>query len=262
MPIQLGELHKDSGSGDAERRVYRWYLQGESNRPVAEAHATATIPIVTVQLTGNLWRQPLSFNWEASTYCVVTATYTREKNQTGSFTWDFDTTGGTVNVKASKSTVNRYPNPGAADHEGAIGVNGDEVEGTEVIIPALKFNVNFRHPLGSINLAKVFQLADATGSVNSDTFFTKPAGSFLFLGATGSDGSEAEASVSYQYAYSKNLAAQVIGGIEGVTKDGWDYAWIEFESDTDDSKPIRKPLAVHVERVYDRVSYGSLFGFS
>lgn len=254
-------MHEGSRSGDAERRTLRYFIEGESNVSVAEAYATANMPLVLATLTGNLWRQPPRFDWTASTYCVATADYTREKNQSGSFSWSFDTTGGTVNIKASKSTVNRYP-AGAADHGGAIGVNGEDVEGTEVVIPAMKFNVSFRHPLGAINLAKAFQLGDATGTSNSDTFFTKPAGSFLFLGATGSDGSEQEATLDYQFAYSKNLQNQVIGGITGITKDGWDYAWIYFESEVDDGKPIRKPKEVHVERVYDRISFGSTFGFT
>jgi hypothetical protein len=260
MSFQFDEL-PDSRSGDDDSQVRKYYANGSSDDVYVQAFARSTVPSVVVTATGNLYRQPLQYDWESSNHCVVTANYARLKNETGSFSWNFDTTGGTVNIKASKSTIASYPG-GAAQHDGAIGVNGEEVEGTEIIIPALKFNVSFRHPTGAINIAKAFQLGDATGSSNNDTFFTKPAGSFLFLGATGGDGTESEATLDYQFAYSKNLQNAVIGGITVTEKDGWDYAWIEFKSDADAGRPIRTPLAIHVERVYDRISYGSTFGFT
>lgn len=261
MTIQFDELDADSRSGDDDNQTRRYFAQGSPDDVAVANIAKAAIPLIIATSTGNLYRQPLQYNWRHSTYCEISAPFSRTKNEVGSFSWGFDTTGGTVHIKASKETVGRYPG-GAIDRKGAIGVNGDEVDGTDVIVPAMKFTVSFRHPAGALNLAKAFQLGDATGSVNSDTFFTKPAGTFLFLGSTGSDGSENEAECSYQFAYSRNLANEVIGGITVTEKQGWDYAWLWFESETEDGKPNRKPTEIHVERLYSRINFGSTFGFT
>lgn len=265
MSFTFEEMH-DSRSGDDNSQTRRYVAYGSSDDVLIQNYARSQVPSVIVTGVGNLWRQPLQYEWNGP-HCIVTAPFAKPSSNsppTGSFTWNFDTTGGTVTIKAAKSHVATFPDPGGDGNpfKGAIGATKDGVEGTDVIIPALKFNVTFRHPQGIINLNRVFALADATGTSNSDTFFTKTAGSFLFLGATGGDGSESEAEVTYQFAYSKNLQNAVIGGINNINKDGWDYAWLQFKDEVFNAAiPVKQPLYVHVERVYDRLAFGTLFGF-
>jgi hypothetical protein len=266
MPIVFEEaLDSRSGSDDQQSRKY--YLYGTNDEVFAQNVARINIPTVIATATGNLYRDPVfDYAWKGP-YCLITAEFKRPEKvppQTGSFRWDCDTTGATVTVKAGKSHVATFPAPGGDGKPFGtlIGATKDGVEGTEIVIPAMKFNVAFRHPEGVINLSKVFSLGDLAGSSNSDTFFTRPAGSFLFIGFTCSDGSDSEAEVNYQFAYSKNIVNEVVGGIAGVTKDGWDYAWIEFVDDVfNGTIPVKKPVRVHVDRVYDRIAFATTFGF-
>lgn len=250
-----------SGGEESPSQTREYYSYGETDEVFVQNYARSVIPAVVVTGIGNLWRKDIAYKWRGP-LCDITATFgtLSDSPQTGSFTWNFDTTGATVTVKAGKSHVASYP-PGVKQHGGAINVTKDGVEGTEIIIPAMKFNVAFRHPQGVLNLSRAFALGDATGASNSDTFFTKGAGSFLFVGATGSDGSDAEAEVTYQFAYSKNLVNEVVGGIANVTKDGWDYAWLEFADAVNAGGAVKNPIACHVDRVYDRIAFSTFFGF-
>jgi len=268
MSVRIGEkpVSRNRDSVTAETREY--FVAGTTSADVVLAEVFTHSPSVLLTLAATLWRKSLeiSLKWEAPDYCSVTVPYAvksreDENPEEGSFTWGFDSTGGTVNIKAGEH-IATYGDGPADGHNGAIGVHGDEVDGTEVVIPAGKFNVSFTHPKGQLTLARAFQLIEATGSVNDGTFFTKPKGSFLFLGAAGDDGSDAPATVSYQFAYSKNLQNKIIGGITVIEKEGWDVAWIKFkDADVAGGKPIKPPEYISVERVYERISFPSTFGF-
>lgn len=262
MSFRFGES-PDSRTGGNGSETRKYFAYGTTDAAFVRTYAKAAIPPVIVVDEGILYRQDVTIDSWDGPYCQITATFGKQQSeeQVGSLKWGFDGTGGTVNIKASRSTTS-YP-AGAPDHGGSIGVGKDgDVEGCEIIIPSMKFNVSYTHPKGFITLSRAFQLGDAIGKSNSNTFFTKPAGSFLFIGVRGSDGTDSDAEVSYEFAYSENLQSDVIGGITVAEKDGWDYAWIQFKDDIDaNSKPIRKPVAVHVERVYERINYSSVVGF-
>ena len=209
---------------------------------------------------GTLFRQDVQLDWQGRDVCYVKVPYGPRKKESGNFRLSFDTTGGTIHIKLAKSHVASYP-AGAPNHGGAIGVNKDEVEGTDIVIPALKLTGTFTHPAGIITLPQIKHLARITGTVNNGTFLTMAAGEVLFLGCQGSEGTDTETSIAYQWACSENLQNEVIGGITVAQKDGWDVAWIEFKNDVDGGKPIKPPAFIHVERVYRRIDMALALGF-
>lgn len=245
----------------SETREY--VIRGTSDSEYAKALAlAATAPLLATQ-QGFLYREDLKVDEHGFNVFYATVPYGPKKNETGQWTWDFDTTGGTVHIKASKSTVNRYvpPSKTATDHKQLIGVNGDEVEGTDIVIPAMKINARYSHPLATITIPYAKQLARWTGKANSDTFLTFAPGEVLFMGARGSDGTDAPSEVGYSFACSENLQNIVIGEITGISKDGWDLIWLEWEDYEDSGKPAKKPKQVNVERVYDRIAMAASLGF-
>jgi hypothetical protein len=170
-----------------------------------------------------------------------------------------------VHIRQAKEELRRYPETTAPNQNGAIAVDGDEVKGIEIVIPAMKINVQYRHPLGVITLAQAKFLADMTGKTNSDPFLTFAPGQVLFLGARGSDGTESEATVNYQFAMGANLTGQTIGSIAGVAKRAWEVAWIRYhdtitEADSKDN-PTRVAKYVYIDRVYDEIEMATALGF-
>ena len=239
-----------------------WVADGEFYADNVKAYAYGATPAIIATLEGILYRQDIQVQPEGFKLYRVTVPYAKRKVEQGNFTFDFDTSGGSVHIKASRSTVNRYVATGtAADHKQAIGVSKDGVEGADIIIPAMKINCQFTHPLGVVTLNHGFFLAEITGSVNSTPMFGRAAGEILFMGARGSDGSDAPATIGYSFAYEKNLTGLVYGAITDVQKDGWDLIWLEFESAASNDKPVRQPKQVNVERVYNRINLAAALGF-
>lgn len=252
-------------TGMEPTQTRRYKIVEVSNINTANAYAIASTPAIISTTYGLLYRQDVRIRQSAYNQWMVEVPYGPRKAITGDFTWDFDTTGGTIHITQAKEEVARYPATTAPDQKGAIAIDGDEVKGTEIIVPAMKINVNFRHPLGVITIPQAKFLSSITGTVNSDIFLTFAPGQVLFLGARGSDGTDAEATVSYQFAMAANQTGVTIGDIAGVAKKAWDVAWIRYQDTitVEDGKdlPTRVPKFVYVDRVYENVAMATALGF-
>ncbi|WP_254512850.1 hypothetical protein [Anatilimnocola floriformis] len=239
-----------------------WIADGiddaETVRNLAFQMSPAAIP--TTQLI--LYRRGVTLSRQGHALYYVTVHYTpRDRTK---WTWDFDTSGGTFNIKTSRQHMGSYVQPGetAKDHKGAIGRQLDgSVDGADIVIRSMKFNVTCVQPLGVVTIAYAMHIHELTGCVNSKPMFGRPPGEVLFLGGRGSDGTETEASVGCMFAIEKNLQNKLIGGINVVQKDGHDYAWVEFKNDTDGDSPVTVPVQIDVCRVYDRVDLAAELGF-
>jgi hypothetical protein len=238
---------------------------GSNDAAYVRAYALAATPTVVSLVGGTAYRQDVAVDPVGFEQWKVTVPYAKKQHETGEYTLTFDTSGGTVHISASKATIAKYPTATAPDCKQLIGVNGDQVDGVDVIMPALKMTVNFRHPAAFITLAQIKYLASITGMVNSATFLTFAAGEVLFLGAAGSEGSEAETEVTYQFAMSSNATGLTIGDVTAIAKKGHDLAWIKYKDAVDapgsTALPVKQPEFVYVERVYDTVDLALGLGF-
>jgi hypothetical protein len=246
---------------DANGPTYasRWGITGTTDIAAAKAVLLAGTPSIVATAEGMLYRQPhpqITQVTYDSYECEVQ--YTARKKE--EWTWDFDTTGGTVHISHSKATTSYGTSP--PDHKQLIGVDRTgEPKGTDIVIPAMKVNVSYKHPLGTITLAYAKLMHDNTGKVNSAPFLGFAAGEVLFLGARGSDGTQTEATVSYSFAMSANATGLTIGAISNIAKKGWEYLWITYKDAVSNNKRASQPEFVYVERVYDTVDLGSVLGF-
>lgn len=254
-------------SSSSKTLVYK--AVGEQSETIVEAYAYSGTPTTVTVAGGTLYRKSVSVDPDGWAQYIVTVTYGKLDSSSvavGSSTFSFDTSGATINIKAAKAHVQSYDSLGTVStghHKGAINVKPDgDVEGVEIIIPALKLTYTFNHPSGVVTESFARLIASVTGMTNNATFRGFAAGELLFAGASGSDGSEAEASVSYSFVASSNVTGLSIGAITGIAKAGHDYAWVEFEDDVDTGEAIRPPKRVHVERVYDSFAFASVFGWS
>lgn len=241
----------------------RWGAYGTQDAAFVKAYAIGATPAFVSTIQGTLYRQDIKIDPGGFEIFYIEVTYGVEKRELGQWTFSFDTTGGTLHIKASRSTVNSY-GTSPPSHKQLIGVHGDEVDGCDIVIPALKLNVAFSHPLGIITIAKAKQLAQYTGVVNSAAFLGFSAGEVLFLGASGSDGTDAEAEVTYQFACSQNATGLTIGTISSIAKEGHDYLWIRYKDAVDSSfglYAVKEPQFVYIERVYDRADLATVLGF-
>lgn len=245
-----------------QTRVYN--ALGEADMSVVRGYALSGTPNSVYHPRGALYRKDIRIDPLGYLLYRVTVPYgllDRTNPPKGKVTFSFSTTGGTANIKLARAHVASYPDDGPW-HAGSINVGSDgEVQGVDIVIPALKLSYTFTHPLGLVNESYAQTLASVTGRVNSAPFRTFAAGELLFIGADGSDGTEADASVTYNFIASSNESSLTLGDIAGIVKEGHHYAWVEFYDDIHDGAPVRKPRRVHIERVYESFNFYSIFGW-
>ena len=58
----------------------------------------------------------------------------------------------------------------------------------------------------------------------------------------------------------ENRTSFTVGGISVGSKLGWDYMWVRYADEVDDTvkQVVKKPVAVYIEKVYYGTNFGSL----
>lgn len=269
MPLHQFDERPDSRECDSQSFTYKYVAAGENNAAAVRMAGYQFSPPMVATINGIMYRQDVKAVPQGHELYFVDVPYAPKSQSdktipVGTWTWDFNTQGGEFTIKTSKSTVASYVAGGDAvvDHKQAINVGQDgKVEGTQIVIKSMKLNVSYKHPTGVVTMPFAMALADLTGTVNSTKMFNRPAGEVLFLGAEGSDGTEAEAVVKCAFAIEKNLQNKIIGGITVAQKNGWDYSWIEFKTAKDGGREVTVPRQINIERVYDRTDLAAALGF-
>jgi len=171
--------------------------------------------------------------------------------------FSFDSTGGTQHITQSIETINSYGPAASSLLGGAIGYDGESIAGVDITVPV--WNWQETHYLTDLQLNTPAYYA-LTGMVNSDVFEGYQPGEVLFLGASGQKRGDSRWEVTFKFAASPNQTGLVVGSISGIQKNGWDYLWVQYGDDVDDSAKIRikKPIAVYVEQVYDDAPFSIL----
>ena len=260
--IRFHELRESrQGTANPPSVTLVYVLAGTNDPAYARTLADGTIPTIVASLYGILYREDLVLDPIGFELWRVTAPFTQRKYAIGEYRLRFSTTGGTIHITQAIDERRRY-GPGAVNNSGTIGYrSADEIDGTEIVIPALKISCFYRHPQGVITLARIKTLARATGAVNNTSFLTFDPGEVLFLGCDGGEGSQTETEVEYQFAMSENATGLTIGSIAGVEKLGWEYIWIKYKDKPVNGKPTKEPEAVYVDQVYKELPLSAILGF-
>jgi hypothetical protein len=221
-------------------------------------------PTAISTATGVLWRQGIQLKEVGTKLFYVTVSYAERKNDVGSYNASFTTTGGTFNIKVgyAQTAYKASGDSNPPNNNGAIGKRDNgEIEGADIVVPALRLQIDFKHPQGYMTIDQIKQVARNTGKTNSAPFLGFAAGEVLFLGANGRAGSESETTVGYEFACSENLQNEVIGGITVTEKKGWDVLSVTFQDVVSNDQGARQPRYIYVTRVYRQFDMGAFFGF-
>lgn len=179
----------------------------------------------------------------------------------------FDSTGGTFKITQAKKAIARYEYTGgdpAPDIMGAIGWNGEEVEGCDIIIPQWNQSETFHLPASVVTDAYKGIIFRLTATVNLVGFRNFQAGEGLFLGAAGSQkriGDDWE--INFKWAGSPNLdpVPGLPGGLSGVVKKkGWEHMSVVYKWNVDGTGKclIKQPNWVYIDQVYEEADWSGL----
>lgn len=197
--------------------------------------------------------RPESNIWKAAVYYGVTDPDT--------FTTSFDTTGGSQHITQSFSTIARYPATTAPTMQGAIGYDGQRVNGVDIVVPVYNFTEQHVKTLAQVSQAYRNTLATLTGGVNNAAFRGFAAGEVHFRGASGQRVVIEDVQkwqITYTFAASPNRANIPVGDIVVSEKYGWDYLWTLYGDVVESGRLVQHPVACYVERLYPFVDLGDL----
>lgn len=183
-------------------------------------------------------------------------------------TFEFNTAGGTRNIKQSFGTE-RYARDGevATDFHSLIEVSGDpgeeEVNGVDVVIPVYQFQETYYFANQLVDGAYKRLLFYMTGKINEYEFKGFEPGELLFLGAVGRGRAGDVTEITYSFAAEPNIyAGQTEGGItipainiDGIEvpyKRGWDYLWVRTVRKFD---ALAKTTTIQPKAVYKELIY-------
>lgn len=245
--------------GDAPAIVYVWEIRDCPDQQQAYDLVLAETPVAIFHPNGRTLRfkfpdlEPLGAANDGAWRARVN--YQPREDQQNEATVSFEINGESQHITQALETVHQYAREGveAADFRGAIGVEGDEVRGVDIIARKLSFGWTIYKAKELVTTGYVKALAALVGCVNSGSFLDFPAGEVLFIGASGSRRvKDDDWEITLKFVHSANVEGMQIGEIEGVSKLGHDYLWVSYETDTDaTAKVLRpRPRQVNVERVY------------
>lgn len=231
--------------------VYGTFLDSD-----VETLAGATAPLTYRGLN----RKEISWEPEGGGVWMVTVDYginAEEKSQEptqGEYTQSFDTSAGSTKVTQSIATKGKYSasTDEAPDYKGAIGVNGETVEGTEVYTPKFEYTEVHFVPVEQVTGMYIQSLYRLTAKVNNASWRGFPSGELLFLGASGtgkwSDGWQ----ITFKFLGSPNAIDLTVGDIQHVNKLGHEYLWIKYADVIDETTNVvvKRPRYCYVEQVY------------
>lgn len=152
---------------------------------------------------------------------------------------------------------------------GAIGVDGQSVNGVDIVVPALSWTETYDVPSSYVTSTYIKRTAFITGSVNNAAFRSFRAGEVLFIGCSGSQECDDDRgygpwNLSYKFVASPNAGdnettkALKVGDISGIVKKGHEYLWIRYEDSVSQNTLLKKPKFVYVNQVYPESDFSRL----
>jgi hypothetical protein len=183
--------------------------------------------------------------------------------------WSFDIGTHSLHITQAKAHVQSYAAAGTPpDHKGAIGVvtdaaGGKKAEGCDVVTPIFTWEETHNLPAATVASSAWVEAMEAiVAHINETAFRIWAKGELLLLGISGHHASLVETAVpvTFKFASSRTKTGMTIGDITGVDKEGHHWAWIEYEEVEDGTAKAltARPLAVHIERVYDYAKFADL----
>ena len=269
MPITVEEKYlsrptKDSGQGEGTEEllsVERHFLvKGTDDELLAAQAVRQNAPTTHNDLErGEITLEPIGpTQWEAT----VQYNPPDEEMEEGDWSHSFDTGGGSQHITQSKETVDSYAPTGetAPDFKGAIGVTKDGVAGVDITVPVYRFSETHIIADEKVTNAYKGRLFNLTGKTNSDAWNGFAAGETLFLGSSGSKRGRGDWEITFNFAASPNKTGLSVGDITGIDKKGWEYLWVLYEEQVDDTAKalVKRPKAVYVEKVYEEDDFAKL----
>lgn len=162
--------------------------------------------------------------------------------------------------------------PNVPAFRGAIGANGDEVEGVEVEVTKVEFSITkhwARDVLDPSYYDLLFQFTRPRTAVNDATYSFNilgqgllfPTGSLRLRGFQTKVNNFNETEITYQFAYEGPITdadAFTVGSSANIVKEGHQYLWVYYKKVKSNGVTSHRPYGVIINNVYPYKDFGLL----
>jgi hypothetical protein len=230
----------------------------------AMAWVIANYPTYGTPMGTLFWNSiQLHENYYAQNY-DLSITYSPVNRQSGTYQITVDQAVGTQRVTAGVRIAGFGDADNEVDNEGVFH-DGHEVTGIDVPVAEDKLTIMYRHPQAYLNGAYIRRIGALRGYPNNDNFLGYEPGEVVYMGGQFTE-SNVEASASYNFAISPNVANLVIGSITVTSKKGWDAVSPVYEDDVDTNgagkkHDVRKLKYIEIIRPRAWKDYVAAFGW-
>lgn len=143
--------------------------------------------------------------------------------------------------------------------EGAINVQGDQVNGVDRIVPIFNWTETWNFPSAYIVDDYVATLYELTGTINNADWRIFEFGEVLFMGARCEMTRGATmTAITFSFAARPNEFNFNVGKITGIKKGGWDHMSVMYEPVASGGKLIRQPQFVFIDTIYPAKNFTRL----
>lgn len=254
MPIKVYQDHftpelNETRRGPGSTADFVYYITGTTSWSAARA---ALLAEVSQQFEGTILKKIRLVQIGIE---LFEATLNYSDAITSQPRWSFDTTGNTARVTHGFTEFRFGPagpnDPDVPTMDGALQVIDGKVEGTEIVIPGLKFQITRAIPKWFMTDAYVDTIESLTGSVNQDIYANRAAQALLFLGATGSQAGKGNPEITYYFVAGKHATLQ-IGQIPNIAKKAHQFLWVDWaDVDIETARRLAKlARGVYTDDVY------------
>jgi len=176
---------------------------------------------------------------------------TQEPKDTNEEEQSFDTTGRTAHITdALDQVIYDLGGSKAAPVTSAINIGIDgQVEGIDVVIPTLRWQIKRYHPDADVTNAYIRDLAELTGRTNDATFRGFEPEEVLYLGVSGNQRGRGDWGLTH---YFEAAASSQYGQhLVSFTKKGWHHVWTYFtEKDGANNTIETEAIGVYDAQIY------------
>ena len=259
---------RESGRGRNNFLVRTYIIQGTDSDSTARAQLAATAPTTVDGYVRQSYRvDPVGDPTQSQTW-MGEARYGASSfstPETGDSVFNFETAGGQLQITQSLATIASYPAGQAPDFEGAIGYDGERIQGTSIVHPIYNWGETHWFSAATVDITYRGKLFNQTGTVNNATFKGMASGECLFLGASGTrrgTSSDDDWEISFRFASQPNQTGLTVGSITGIDKKGWEFLWVRYADEVvtagGEQFLVQRPKSVYIEQIYKTSNFADL----
>lgn len=243
-----------TGAGDSATALNNLVLAAP-NAVIADGVRLNNVEYFVEPLGSEIWEGVVTYSHKSSNRSEQQNDRLAEVDDTET---SFDFSGQTIHVTEALQQARYGDSP---DVGGAINVTEDGPQGVDIFAPGGVINRSRVFAGTFINDEWIKERAQKIGKTNDHEFMGFAEGELLFTRFSGRQrGFESDWVVTFGFDTGSNRTGITVGDFNNIEKKAWQYLWVKYEKDEDETAKTIVPKAqgVYVADVYNSTDFSTL----